>query len=367
MALFPSLLVSWLFCGDVSSLSCKLSVMTLSEQNKIVSDNTSLDTSYSVLVDEESVGLRLDKFLNNNLSTLSRTRIKNLLEEGFVKEKTSGLVVKDPARKVRMGELFILVEPEAVDAIPQAQNIPLDIVFEDQSLLIVNKPAGMVVHPANGHEAGTLVNALLYHSRDSLSGIGGVKRPGIVHRIDKDTSGLLVVAKNDQAHKGLSILFHDHDIVRSYQAIVKGRIQPLAGSVEGNIARHPNNRKKMAVSADRGKTAITHYKTDEVFMVGNGALASSITCTLETGRTHQIRVHMAHLGHPLIGDGVYGRKLPKQKNATPELQSALANFNRQALHAAILGFKHPITGEMLQFEAPLPHDMQNLINLLKQG
>ena len=333
----------------------------------MVSKTVSADTSYSVKVDEESVGLRLDKFLNNNLSTLSRTRIKNLLEEGHVLEKTSGVVIKDPSKKVRQAESYILVEPEAVDAIPQPQDIPLDIVFEDESLLVVNKPAGMVVHPANGHEEGTLVNALLYHSKNSLSGIGGVKRPGIVHRIDKDTSGLLVVAKNDQAHKGLSVLFHDHDIVRSYLAIVKGRMMPLEGRVEGNIARHPNNRKKMAVSTGHGKAAVTHYKTNEVFLIGDNALASSITCTLETGRTHQVRVHMAHLGHPLLGDPVYGRKLAKQKNASSELQSALANFNRQALHAAILGFKHPITGEMLRFEAPLPHDMQNLTNLLKKG
>lgn len=316
-------------------------------------------------MDEESAGLRLDKFLNNNLENLSRTRIKKLLENSNVIEEKSGLVVDDPAKKVRLGEIYILAEPEAVNAIPEPQDIALDIVFEDDDLLIVNKPAGMVVHPANGHEGGTLVNALLFHCADSLSGIGGVKRPGIVHRIDKDTSGLLVVAKNDQAHQGLSKLFHDHDIIRNYKAIVKGRMQPLAGRVEGNIARHPINRKKMAVSSDRGKHAVTHYKTDEVFTLGGNSFASSITCTLETGRTHQVRVHMAHLGHPLIGDPVYGRKLSKQKSASPELQSALAGFKRQALHAETLGFTHPITGEKLHFEAPLPDDIQNLINLLK--
>ena len=323
--------------------------------------------SYSVCVDVESVGLRLDKFIDKNIESLSRTRIKNLMEQGYLFDKITGSPINEPSRKVKTGESFELFEPEAISAEPKPENIPLDIVFEDEHLIIVNKPAGMVVHPANGHEGGTLVNALLHHSKDSLSGIGGVKRPGIVHRIDKDTSGLLVVAKNDQAHKGLSILFHDHDIERSYKAIVKGRIQPPMGMVEGNIARHPNNRKKMAVSKDRGKTAITHYKTDKIFKLGNINLASAITCTLETGRTHQVRVHMAHMGHPLLGDQVYGRKLGKPKGASQELQEALDKFARQALHAAVLGFKHPISKEKLRFEAPLPPDMKKLMKLLDQG
>lgn len=327
----------------------------------------SAQSSYSVSVDEESVGLRLDKFINKNLDNLSRTRIKNLMEQGFLFEKHTCDAHKDPSRKVKSGEVFELFEPQAVSAEPKPEAILLDIVFEDEHLLIVNKPAGMVVHPANGHEGGTLVNALLHHAKDSLSGIGGVKRPGIVHRIDKDTSGLLVVAKNDQTHKGLSVLFHDHDIDRSYTAIVKGKIQPPHGRIEGNIARHPNNRKKMALSTDRGKTAITHYKTDEVFRLGKISFASAITCTLETGRTHQVRVHMSHLGHPLIGDQTYGRKLAKPKGASQKLISALDGFSRQALHAKELGFIHPITKELLHFTAPLPKDMENLIKLLKEG
>ncbi len=327
----------------------------------------SAQSSYKVCVDDESVGLRLDKFINQNLDNLSRTRIKNLMEQGYVFDKNTSCPLKDPSRKVKAGEVFELFEPQAVSAEPEPEDIPLDIVFEDEHLIIVNKPAGMVVHPANGHEGGTLVNALLHHSKDSLSGIGGVKRPGIVHRIDKDTSGLLVVAKNDQAHKGLSVLFHDHDIERNYTAIVKGKLQPPMGKVEGNIARHPNNRKKMAVSPDRGKHAITHYKTNEVFRMGKVNFASIITCTLETGRTHQVRVHMAHLGHPLVGDPVYGRKLAKPKGASQKLKTALDSFNRQALHATVLGFKHPITGETLHFEAPLPADMENLKKLLHEG
>lgn len=341
--------------------------MTLSNNKNLDLTRSIAQSSYSLKVNEESAGLRLDKFINQNLDNLSRTRIKNLMEQGYLFNLDSKAAITDPSKKVKSGESFELFEPEAVSAIPQPENIALDIVFEDEHLIIINKPAGMVVHPANGHEGGTLVNALLHHAKDSLSGIGGVKRPGIVHRIDKDTSGLLVVAKNDQAHKGLSVLFHDHDIERNYTAFVKGRMQPLAGKVEGNIARHPNNRKKMAVSADRGKSAITHYKTNEVFKLGKDSFISIITCTLETGRTHQVRVHMAHMGHPLLGDPVYGRKLAKQKDASPELQSALDSFNRQALHATVLGFKHPITAKTMHFEAPLPPDMENIKKLLSEG
>jgi 23S rRNA pseudouridine1911/1915/1917 synthase len=298
-------------------------------------------------------GLRLDKALAE-ASGLSRERIKALLGEGRVAlaGKPAGQASLKPAR----GTPFSIRVPQATPAEAEAQDIPLKVVFEDPYLIVVDKPAGLVVHPAAGNLDGTLVNALLHHCRGQLSGIGGVARPGIVHRIDKDTSGLLVVAKTDAAHEGLARQFADHSIERAYHAVVAGHPVPAAGTVRGAIARSPVNRKKMAlVEAGRGKHAVTHYRTLEPL---NGA--ALVECRLETGRTHQVRVHMASIGHMLLGDPVYGRSTPRLR----PILSALA-FRRQALHAAELGFIHPITGQALRFNSELPVDMITLIGELR--
>ncbi len=298
-----------------------------------------------IIANEDSdVGLRLDKFLTLK-TNLSRSRILSLIKEGHLKPAAA------PDLKVAFGQVFELELPPAEPATPQAQKIPLDILYEDDDLIVLNKPAGMVVHPAAGNFSGTLVNALLAHCGDSLSGIGGVKRPGIVHRIDKETSGILVVAKNDTAHQKLSEQFSVHSIHRVYQAIVYG-FSPPSGTVQGNIGRSPSNRQKMAIVTQGGKPAVTHFHLIKPLFNGK---ASLIECRLETGRTHQIRVHMTSIKHPLVGDKTYGNA-PK---GTPEI---LRIFPRQALHAAQLGFIHPRTGKKLLFKAPLPLDMQLLLD-----
>ncbi len=297
-------------------------------------------------------GQRLDKALAD-ASGLSRERIKALLADGRI--ALAGKTATQPSLKPAEGTRFTISVPAAAPAEAIAQDIPLTIVFEDEHLLVVDKPAGLVVHPAAGNPDGTLVNALLHHCKGQLSGIGGVARPGIVHRIDKDTSGLLVVAKTNAAHEGLARQFADHSITRSYRAVVAGHPSPPAGTVTGAIARSNTNRKKMAIVADgRGKHAVTHYRTLQTF---DGA--ALVECQLETGRTHQVRVHMSSIGHPLLGDPTYGRTPPKLK---PLL--ARAEFSRQALHAAELGFVHPVTGENLHFSSKIPADMQGLIDCL---
>lgn len=309
-------------------------------------------------------GTRLDKYLSTYLPELSRTRLKTLIQSGLVHNISSSQfqVITDPNYGVKPGECFKVSEPEVIEADPKPQNIPLDIVFEDESIIILEKPAGLVVHPAAGNADGTLVNALLYHCGESLSGIGGVRRPGIVHRIDKDTSGLMIAAKGDKAHKSLSEQFAAHTIERAYLAIVKGKPQPTSGKIEGHIARHPQMRKKMAVNKmGKGKWAATHYKTLEVFSNGGQTLASLVECRLETGRTHQVRVHMAHFGHPLIGDQTYGRAPSKNRFKNIQLWEKVKSFKRQALHAETLGFDHPETGKRLTFKSKLPQDMKNLI------
>lgn len=298
-------------------------------------------------------GGRLDKALAD-ASGLSRERIKALLGEGRV--RLSGTAVAQASLKVIAGTPFAIDVPEATAAEAVAQEIPLPVVFEDEHLIVVDKPAGLVVHPAAGNPDGTLVNALLHHCRGQLSGIGGVARPGIVHRIDKDTSGLLVVAKSDQAHEGLAVQFAEHSIVRAYLAVVGGRPVPAARTVTGSIARSPHDRKKMAMVEDgRGKHAVTHFRTLEPL---NGA--TLVECRLETGRTHQVRVHMASIGHALLGDPVYGRTPSSLRATLNELR-----FSRQALHAAELGFVHPVTGKSVHFTSSLPDDMRTLIDELR--
>lgn len=298
-------------------------------------------------------GQRLDKALAD-ASGLSRERIKALLGEGRV--LLAGKAAAQASLKPAAGAPFEIHVPEAIPAEAQAQDIPLAIVFEDEHLVVVDKPAGLVVHPAAGNLDGTLVNALLHHCHGQLSGIGGVARPGIVHRIDKDTSGLLVVAKSDAAHEGLAAQFADHSIERAYLAIVAGHPMPPSGTVRGAIARSSHDRKKMAlVEAGRGKHAVTHYRTLERL-----AGAALVECRLETGRTHQVRVHMASIGHALLGDPVYGRTPPRIRPLLNQL-----HFHRQALHAAVLGFVHPVTGAAVRLESALPADMAGLLVELK--
>ena len=306
-----------------------------------------------VRLEPAHAGWRLDRALAAAVPTLSRERLKALIRSGAV--TAAGSAVRDPAVKVRGDEAFRLDVPEPEPAHNIPQDIPLSIVFEDAHLLIVDKPAGLVVHPAAGNRDGTLVNALLHHCGDSLSGIGGVARPGIVHRIDKDTSGLLVVAKTDVAHEGLARQFAAHSIERRYLAIVSGMPRASEGTVDAPLARSAANRKKIAiVEGKRGKRAVTHWKRLEPL---DGA--ALVECSLETGRTHQVRVHMASIGHPLLGDPVYGRG----SRAHRELLKRL-DFHRQALHAAHLAFTHPVTKHRLSFSSGMPPDMQELFNHL---
>eukprot|EP01037_Dinobryon_pediforme_P014125 gene14125-14244_t len=329
---------------------------------------------YSFQLPEDQAPVRLDKILAEHFEAqgevLSRTRLKTLIQNGHV--RLGDNVCEDPAQKC-LALMHISVDvPPSEPPEPKGEDIPLKIVFEDEHLLILDKPAGLVVHPAAGHETGTLVNALIAHCGDSLSGIGGVRRPGIVHRLDKDTSGLLVVAKNDRAHQGLSELFADHgrtgSLRREYQAFVWGGMDRPQGMINAPLGRHAHMREKMAVVRhDQGREAITHWQLDEFFGSEDSrlAVASLITCALETGRTHQIRVHMAHIGHPLLGDQTYGQGFKtKATKLTPEAQSALQKLKRQALHAGLLGFEHPVTGEELIFESPLPADLQALKDAL---
>lgn len=320
--------------------------------------------------DTES-GERLDRFLAQKLPTISRTRLKALIIAGQV--SADGVPLIDPSRAVTTGMALLVIIPEPVPAEPQGEAIPLNIVYEDSDLLVIDKPVGLVVHPAAGHETGTLVNALIFHCGSSLSGIGGVRRPGIVHRLDKDTSGLLVVAKNDKAHAGLSAQFADHGregpLEREYMAIIWGVLPRPTGTISGNIDRSSSNREKMAVVQNcKGREAITHYEARETFTGTSGeSVASLVACRLETGRTHQIRVHMAHIGHPLMGDGIYGGGFrTKAALFPPEIRTAIDSFGRQALHAAILGFAHPRTGEVLRFESTPPADFMHLLSSLRR-
>lgn len=313
------------------------------------------------IVTDEAGGERLDQFLARTLDGLSRSRLKPLIEKGRV--RTAERTITDPSYRVKPGERFVVAREAAVDPEPKAQSIPLEVLYEDAHLIVVDKPPGMVVHPAAGNPDGTLVNALIAHCGDSLSGIGGVKRPGIVHRLDKDTSGVMVAAKSDAAHQGLSELFAAHDIKRMYLALVRGVPSRPKDTIEGPIGRDPKNRKRMAVR-EGGKHAVTHYRVAQRF----GEAAGLLECTLETGRTHQIRVHLGHIGHPVIGDPLYGRlRGGSLKGLSAEAQEAARAFPRQALHAAHLGFRHPVTGEMLVFTAPPPGDMAGLIRKLLQG
>ena len=310
---------------------------------------------------------RLDKALAAAFPDVSRARFQALIAEGAV--SVEGATVTEARHKVKAGDMLRVVLPDAAPALPQAEDIALKVVFEDKDLVVIDKPAGLVVHPGAGNETGTLVNALIAHCGDSLSGIGGVRRPGIVHRLDKDTSGLLVVAKNDKAHHGLSEQFAAHGrdgrLERSYLAIVWGVPERRQGVISAAIDRSTANRQKMAVSRGaNAREAVTHYEVLEV--LGQPPVASLIRCVLETGRTHQIRVHMAHIGQPLLGDGVYGSGFrTSTKKLSDDARDALNALNRQALHATSLGFEHPRTGKQMRFDSPAPEDFGRLLAALR--
>jgi 23S rRNA pseudouridine1911/1915/1917 synthase len=317
---------------------------------------------YEIEVAPGEAGERLDRLFAARLPEFSRSRVKALIEAGHA---SLGLrTITEPSHKVKAGQWLTLNVPEAAPAEPEAQAIALDVLYEDAALIVINKPAGLVVHPAPGNPDATLVNALIAHCGASLSGIGGVQRPGIVHRLDKDTSGLMVAAKTDAAHLALSAAFARRDIERAYLALVWGRPSPREGRIEGAIGRDPVNRKRMAIVQRGGKSALTTYKTVESF----GAGASLVECRLATGRTHQIRVHMAAIEHPVIGDPVYGRATAARLKALgPAGAAAVQALNRQALHATVLGFRHPATGEPMRWTVGLPADVANVIAALRES
>ena len=318
-----------------------------------------MDPTIRITIDAAQAGVRIDRTLADAIGTMSRTRVKGLIEEGHVKR--DGAPLTEPAEPARLGSTYELTPPEPVSATPEPQSIPFPILFEDRDLLVLDKPAGLVVHPAPGNQDGTLVNALLAHCGDALPGIGGERRPGIVHRLDKDTSGVMVVAKTEFALAALSAAFAARDLDRFYLALVWGLPSPAAGEIEGPIGRDPRDRKRMAIVDRGGKPALTRYRLVRQWQ---GAV-SLLECRLATGRTHRIRVHLAARSHPVIGDPLYLRRIPAASKSLPDLaRRTLLDFPRQALHAARLGFNHPRTGEPLSFETEIPADFQNLIDIL---
>ena len=315
---------------------------------------------FRVVVDKGQEMVRVDKYLFDKITNASRNRIQKAADAGYV--MANGKSVKSRYKVKPFDIITLMLDRPRYENEIIPQDIPLDVVYEDDSVIVVNKPAGMTVHIGAGAYSGTLVNALLFHCQGRLSGIGGVKRPGIVHRIDKETSGLLVVAKNDNAHRFLSEQFAEHSIERTYYAIVYGVPEPLSGRIEGNIARSNFDRKKMAMVQTGGKTAITNYKTLQTF----GRAAAMMQCNLETGRTHQIRVHLSSKGNNLIGDKVYEKAKKTSIIAPDEVKKYINSFPRQALHAASIGFVHPKSKTMMNFSAPLPDDMKELLSVLQK-
>ena len=323
-------------------------------------DDEPTDLVQFLVIEADAASGRVDKRLAAGLTNLSRGRIQALIAEGRVTR--DGIPVIDGSAKAQVGTYRFDIPPPT-SAIPLPQDIPLTVLYEDAHLIVIDKPPGIAMHPAPGNETGTIVNALLHHCGASLSGIGGVARPGIVHRIDKETSGVVVAAKTDAAHQGLSALFAAHDIERVYVAFTRGAPHPAKGTIEGSIARSSHDRKKMALVKSGGRHAITHYRVVAAFGPQEKPLAARVACQLETGRTHQIRVHLASRGTPCLGDPVYGSGGP---SATVRTAMEEVGLTRQALHAAVLGFVHPVTGETLRFESPLPADMARLEQLLGQ-
>jgi 23S rRNA pseudouridine1911/1915/1917 synthase len=326
------------------------------------------DASETVAIGADEAGLRLDRVLAAHLAQLSRSRLKALIIAGHV--TIAGRTIRDPAATVNSGDFVKVTLPPPEPAVPQGEEIPLNIVYEDDAIIVIDKPKDLVVHPAAGHASGTLVNALIAHCGDTLSGIGGVKRPGIVHRLDKDTTGLMVVAKTDKAHRALAEQFAEKGegpLLRGYLGFVWGAPGKPKGTIDAALGRHPHARDKQAVRAD-GRAAVTHWQVLERFTPPGAKtpVASLLACTLETGRTHQIRVHLAHLGHPILGDATYGTGFrTKASLLGPKARDALAALERQALHAYLLGVEHPETGKVLEFQSELPGDLRRLRDALR--
>ena len=318
-----------------------------------------MSETYRIHATALDAGERSDRFLASRIGTLSRSRVKALIEAGKVWR--AGAVLQEPAEPVRAGLDYVVSVPAPAPPRPAAETIPLAVLYEDDDLLVLDKPAGLVVHPAPGNESGTLVNAVLAHCGDSLTGIGAERRPGIVHRLDKDTSGVMVVAKNDASMQILTAAFAARDIERAYLALCWGIPNPVLGEISGGIGRDPRDRKRMAVRVQGGKPALTSYRTLATYH----AAVALLQCRLATGRTHQIRVHLASRGHPVVGDPLYLRRTPKAATLLPrDLRQQLQDFPRQALHAARLGFAHPRSGVWIRFETPLPADMSALLAAL---
>jgi 23S rRNA pseudouridine1911/1915/1917 synthase len=317
----------------------------------------------NLIVKENENNLRLDVFINKREELISRTRIKNLI----LKEKLrlNDLIIIDPSKKVSTGDEINLEIPKPKEASLKPYKLKLDIIYEDDDLLIINKPAGIIMHPGAGNYDKTIVNALIHYNKDSLSTIGDELRPGIVHRIDKDTSGLVVIAKNNEVHENLSRQFSEHSITRVYQLLIWGKLRPSSGKIDTFITRSSKNRQMMEVSISKGKRAITNYKTIEVFENDKTPTLSLVECRLETGRTHQIRVHMTHLGNSIMGDGKYKKKYKKLKNIDTNLENLIYKLDRQFLHAKTLGFIHPRTSEEMVFSSILPQELEKILELLR--
>ena len=307
-------------------------------------------------------GSRLDKFLQYQIKEISRTKLQDLIREGYIKKNK--IVINESSKKINLGDLIEVKIPVPKEAHIKPNKIPLEILYEDNDIILINKSPGVVVHPGAGNYENTLVNGLLFYCKNNLSNVGGKLRPGIVHRIDKDTSGVIVIAKNDFSHANLAKQFSDHSIKRTYEALVWGSLRPSKGRVNANIGRSIKNRQLMSVRKDKGKVAITNYKTLKIFANTNLPKISLIECELETGRTHQIRVHMNFKGNPIVGDRSYGKSQKKFKKIDIVVESKINNFKRQALHAKSLGFIHPKTGKVLFFKAPKPKDFDDLVKTL---
>ena len=322
-----------------------------------------MEKNINLIVEENENNLRLDVFVNKREKLISRTRIKNLILKEQL--KLNNTIVNSPSKKIYTGDKIDLQIPEPKEASLKPFNFKLEIVYEDDDLLVIDKPAGIIMHPGAGNYDETIVNALMHYSKDSLSTIGDELRPGIVHRIDKDTSGLIVIAKNNITHEDLSLQFSEHTITRVYQLLIWGKLRPSSGKIDTFITRSSKNRQMMEVSSSKGKRAITNYKTIEIFENDKTPTLSLVECRLETGRTHQIRVHMTHMGNSIMGDGKYKKKYKKLKNIDTNLENLIYKLDRQFLHAKSLGFVHPKNSEEMIFSSILPHELENILVLLR--
>jgi 23S rRNA pseudouridine1911/1915/1917 synthase len=322
-----------------------------------------MEKNINLIVEENENNLRLDIFINKKEELISRTRIKNLILKK--KLKINNKIIISPSKKVSTGDNISLQIPEPKEATLKPYNFKLDIIYEDEDLLVINKPAGIIMHPGAGNHDKTIVNALMYYNKDSLSTIGDEMRPGIVHRIDKDTSGLIVIAKNNETHENLSYQFSEHTITRVYHLLIWGKLRPSSGKIDTFITRSSKNRQMMEVSNSKGKRAITNYKTIEIFENDKTPTLSLVECRLETGRTHQIRVHMSHMGNSIMGDGKYKKKYKKLKNIDTNLENLIYKLERQFLHAQTLGFIHPKIKKEMVFTSILPQELENILKLLR--